>query len=208
MKVLGKYWKLLLAIVLVALAVSTYYNTYKVEEAAHKVKTQQLNTMIKALEISIQENAKYADIQEDLETSNAEMMASRLELYEHFPFEMKEEDQIMYVLYLEKIFGTEIFFSFGQTQPIALLQDGSILAGLTLTVNYETTYKGFKEMLNYLSTDSRITSVQYADIRYDDVADKATGTITLLLYMLPTADGQYEAPDIAIPDTGKENVFG
>ena len=207
MKVLGKYWKLLLAIILVAAAVLMYYGTYKAEEAAYEIKTQQLKTMIAALENSIRENAKYADIQDDLEGANAEIVASRLELYEHFPVEMKEEDQIMYVLYLEKLFGTEIFFSFGTKQPLTLLRDGSVLVGLTLTVNYETTYEGFKDMLNYLSTDSRITSVQYANIQYDAKNDVATGNITLLLYLLNTPDGQYLPPDVAIPDTGKDNIY-
>lgn len=207
MKVLGKYWKLLLAIVLVAAAVMMYYGTYKTEEAAYETKTEQLKTMIAALENSIRENAKYVDIQDDLEGATAEIVASRLELYEHFPVEMKEEDQIMYVLYLEKLFGTEIFFSFGTKQPITALRDGSTLVGLTLTVNYETTYEGFKDMLNYLSTDSRITSVQYANIQYDAANDVATGSITLLLYLLETPDGQYQPPDVAIPDTGKDNIY-
>ena len=207
MKVLGKYWKLLLAIVLVAAAVMMYYGTYKTEEAAYETKTQQLKTMIAALENSIRENSRYVDIQDDLEGATAEIVASRLELYEHFPVEMKEEDQIMYVLYLEKLFGTEIFFSFGTTQPITALRDGSTLVGLTLTVNYETTYEGFKDMLNYLSTDSRITSVQYANIQYDAANDVATGNITLLLYLLETPDGQYLPPDVAVPDTGKDNIY-
>lgn len=207
MKVLGKYWKLLLAIVLVAAALLMYYGTYKNEEAAYTTKTQQLKTMIQALENSIRENSKYVDVQDDLEEANAKIVASRMELYEHFPVEMKEEDQIMYVLYLEKLFGTEIFFSFGTKQPLMGLRDGSTLLGLTLTVNYETTYEGFKDMLDYLSTDSRITSVQYADIQYDAKEDKATGTITLLLYLLETAEGQYAPPDVAIPDTGKDNIY-
>lgn len=207
MKVLGKYWKLLLAIVLVAAAVMMYYGTYKTEEAAYETKTEQLKTMIAALENSIRENAKYVDIQDDLEGATAEIVASRLELYEHFPVEMKEEDQIMYVLYLEKLFGTEIFFSFGTKQPITALRDGSTLVGLTLTVNYETTYEGFKDMLDYLSTDSRITSVQYANIQYDAANDVATGNITLLLYLLETPEGQYLPPDVAIPNTGKDNIY-
>ena len=134
-------------------------------------------------------------------------MASRLDLYKHFPKEMKEEDQIMYVLYLEKLFGTEIYFSFSTAQPITVLRDGSKLMGLTLTVNYETTYKGFQDMVNYLATDSKITSVQYATIQYDAAKDLATGTVTLLLYMLDSEDLQYLPPDVYVPDTGKENLY-
>ena len=207
MKVLGKYWKLLLALVLVAAALLVYFGTYKTEEAAFESKSKQLETMIAALENSIRENAKYAHIQGDLEVASAQILASRMELYEHFPVEMKEEDQIMYVLYLEKIFGTEIFFNFSTAQPLMALRDGSTLLGLTLTVNYQTTYEGFKDMLEYLSTDSRITSVQYANIQYNAQQDVATGTVTLLLYLLQPTDGEYLPPDVAIPQTGKDNIY-
>ena len=207
MSVLGKYWKLLLAIILVIAAVLIYFGSYKSAEAAYEQQTQQMKTMINALESSIRENSQYVDVQDDIEVASAEILASRMELYDHFPVEMKEEDQIMYVLYLEKLFGTEIFFQFGTVQPITALRDGSTLMGLTLTVNYETTYEGFKDMLNYLSTDSRITSVQYANIQYDAATDTATGQITLLLYLLDSPDLEYLPPNVAIPDTGKDNVY-
>ena len=207
MKILGKYWKVLLALVLIGAAAWMYLNVYETEKAEYEMKTNQLKTMITALESSIQENMRYADVQDKLEDATAQVMASRLDLYKHFPVEMKEEDQIMYVLYLETIFGTEIQFAFSQSQPIMALSDGASLKGLTLTVNYETTYKGFQDMITYLATDSRVTSVQYADIQYDAVNDKAVGTITLLLYLVESDLLEYLPPEIFQPETGKENIY-
>ena len=207
MKILKKYWKLLLGLLLIAAAAYTYYNVYQTELANYESESKQLKTMISALENSIRENSRYTDIQEELEPANQAVDASRLMLYDHFPVEMKEEDQIMYVLYLEKTFGTEIQFAFGQASQITALRDGSKLMGLTLTVNYETTYKGFQNMVNYLATDSRITSVQYAQIQYDAANDKATGTITLLLYLLDSKDLEYLPPDVYQPETGKDNIY-
>ena len=207
MKILKKYWKLLLGLLLIAAAAYTYYNVYQTELTNYETESKQLKTMISALENSIRENSRYADIQEELEPANQAVDASRLMLYDHFPVEMKEEDQIMYVLYLEKTFGTEIRFSFGRAAEIVALRDGSKLMGLTLTVNYETTYKGFQDMVNYLATDSRITSVQYATIQYDAANDKATGTVTLLLYLLDSDDLEYLPPDVYQPDTGKDNLY-
>ena len=184
MKILGKYWKVLLALVLLIAAFMMYNNVYQAEKTAYETQSQQLRTMIMTLEARIQENMRYADVQEELEEATAQVLASRMELYEHFPVDMKQEDQIMYVLYLETIFGEEIFFNFGTPQPMIALRDGSKLMGLTLTVNYETTYQGFMDMVNYLATDSRVTSVQFADIKYDAAADKAEGSITLLLYLV------------------------
>lgn len=207
MKLLGKYWKVLLALILIGAAAWTYFNMYETEKAAYEAQTKQIKSMITALEARIQENMRYADVQDKLEDATAQVMASRLDLYEKFPVEMLQEDQIMYVLYLETIFGTEIQFNFGASQPMAALADGATLKGLLLTVNYETTYKGFQDMLNYLSTDSRVTSVQYADIQYDAKNDKAIGTVTLLLYLVDSELTEYLPPAIAIPETGKDNLY-
>lgn len=207
MKAIAKYWKVIFALVLLIAAALLYFRTYKTEQIAYELESMQLKTMITALENSIKENSRYADIQEELEPENAKILASRLDLYEHFPVEMKEEDQIMYVLYLESLFKTEIQFAFSQAQPITGLRDGSTLMGLVLTVNYQTTYQGFQDMLNYLSTDSRITSVHYADIQYDAARDIAQGTVTLILYLIDTDMMEYQPPVIPIPSVGKENIY-
>lgn len=208
MKLLAKYWKVLVAVALVIAAAVLYFNTYQTEKAAYEAEVQQLKTIITALENNIAENERYADVQDDLEEANAQIVASRLDLYEHFPVQMLEEDQIMYILYLESVFGTEISFSFSSPQAITGLRDGATLMGLTMTVNYETTYQGFKNMIEYLSRDSRLTSVQYASISYDAASDTAAGTVTLLLYLVDSDLLEYESPDVAVPDTGKDNIYG
>ena len=208
MSAIGKYWKAIFALLLIVAAVVVYFGGYKADEAAHEKQVKQVKTMISALEANILENMRYTDVQDELETENAKVVASRLDLYEKFPVELKEEDQIAYVLYLETIFKTEVInWAFSKAQPITTLRDGSKLMGLTLTVNYETTYEGFKEMLNYLSTDVRVTSVQYANIQYDVQSDTAKGTITLLLYLIDTDLQEYLPPIIPEPSTGKENIY-
>lgn len=207
MKFLGKYWKVLLALVLLVLAYFFYQSNYVDKKAAYEAETARLQNYIKTMEKSIEENMRYAAVQDKLEEASAAIDASRLEMYQQFPVELKEEDQIMYVLYLEKLFGTEIFFTFGTPQPITALRDGAALMGLTLTVNYETTYDGFQEMITYLSTDSRVTSVQFASIEYDAANDKATGTVTLLLYLIDSELLEYLPPEVAVPETGKDNIY-
>ena len=207
MKFLGKYWKVLLALILVAAAVFVYMNKYQVEKNTFETKTQQLGMIIMTLESKIQENMKYAEVQDQLEEAKLELEASRMDLYKAFPVEMKEEDQIMYVLYLETLFKEEIFFSFAQPMQLVTLQDGSNLQGLMMTVNYKTTYDGFQDMLTYLSTDSRVASVYESTITYDAENDVAQGYLTLIVYLLDTEKMEYMPPDVAVPDTGKDNIF-
>ena len=203
---LKKYWKALLAVVLLIAFVMVFSN-YLSERQAHKAEVDKLEANNQMLQNKVDANMKYEGVQDQLEEASAQLMASRLELYQKFPVEMKEEDQIMYVLYLEKIFGTEIFFSFGQSQPVMALKDGSKVMGLTLTVNYQTTYNGFKDMIDYLATDSRVTSIQFAQIQYDATTDTAVGSVTLLLYLIDSDLLEYVSPEVNEPDTGKDNIF-
>ena len=207
MKFLKNNWKVLLAVILLVAAVFVYLN-YQEELEKHENEVKQLSTYNLSLQAKIKNQMKYADVQDELKEATAQLEVSRLELYEKFPVEMKEEDQIMYILYLETVFGTEINFAFSKAQPIVALKDGANLMGLTLTVNYETSYQGFQDMINYLATDSRITSVQFANISYDASRDMAVGTVTLLLYLIDTDLRDYIGPEVNIPDTGKDNIFG
>ena len=203
---LKKYWKAIVAVVLLiafALVLSNYFS----ERQAHQAEVDKLQSNNQMLQNKVDANKEYEDVQDQLEDASAQLMASRLELYQKFPVEMKEEDQIMYVLYLEKIFGTEIFFSFGQAQPMTVLKDGAKVMGLTLTVNYQTSYDGFKDMIDYLATDSRVTSVQFAQIQYDAATDTAVGTVTLLLYLIDSDLLDYVSPEVNEPETGKDNIF-
>lgn len=208
MKLLKRYWALLLAIILLAGTAYLYFNVYQPEKTAFESKEQQLKTMITVLQQTIAENSRYIDVQDKLEPATAEVEASRLELYEHFPVEMKAEDQIMYVLYLETLFENEIFFEFSEAVPVQVLSDGSVLMGLTLNVNFEEfSYQGFKDMVTYLATDSRITSVDSALLEYDEKTNTVSGQIAVVLYLIDTDLQEYESPNIAIPETGKNNLY-
>lgn len=207
MKTLAKNWKVVLAVLMIMAALPIFFLGYLREKKAFETEESQLKTQISALQNTIAENLRYADIQEQLPDAEAELGESRLALYEKFPTELREEDQIMYVLYLEELFDTEISFSFGTVAPVRVLSDGAVLKGLTLTVNYETTYKGFKEMVDYLATDSRITSIQYATVDYDSENDTATGSLTLLCYIMDSNMLEYTEPDVTTPQTGKKNIL-
>lgn len=202
-----KIWKPVLALLLFAIAAWTLFSYQSTQEPAYQSRENTLNQSMIIWNQKIAENLKYKDLQDDFTKAMEELDASRLELYQHFPLELREEDQIMYVLYLETIFGTEIHFSFSNAQPYVAMRDGSTLMALVLSVNYETTYQGFQDMITYLATDSRITSVNTASIQYDAKEDKAVGQLELMLYLMNSDLLEYLPPDVNTPETGKDNVF-
>ena len=61
-------------------------------------------------------------------------------------------------------------------------------------------------MIDYLASDSRITSIYEGTISYNAQKDLAKGTLYLVLYMVDSGR-EYEAPDIKQFITDKENIY-
>lgn len=223
MKALARNWKAVLAFLLVLAALAVYFMGYKPKKEAYEQEKSQLNMQITALQNTIQENERYKDVKDLLPAELEKLDASRDGLYEVFPQEMKEEDQILYLLYLEEVFGGEFAelgftqslyetlgqntFQFGEVQPIQMLSDGAALQALDITLTYNASYDGFKKMVNYLATDSRVTSIRFATFNYDPVGQTLGGQLALRLYLLDATDREYTRPEIANPGTGKTNMF-
>lgn len=202
-----RYWKVALAVLLLLAAFVLRFGVYHAEKTKFQQEVQKMSALITLQERTIEENRRYADVQEKLPQAEAQIEESRRALYAHFPKELREEDQILYVLYLEELFGTEIEFSFGEVAPLRSFSDASSLCGLTLTVNYETDYQGFKDMIEYLAADSRVTSIRYCTMQYNAEKNTVSGSLTLLCYLMQSELLEYSAPEISVPDTGKENIF-
>lgn len=216
MRLLSKYWKALLALILAGAAAFLFVNVYQTEKRAYEYDKELLNTTIMALQQNIATNTPYKDVQEEITAEREKLAASRLDLYNHLPVDVKQEDQIMYVLYLESVFGTEIDFEFSEPIPVISLQDGSVLKSVDLIVNYRSTYQGFQDMINYLAQDYRVVSVDKANIKYYPKQDLAIGFVKIKLYLLDTSASideeirKYVAPIdklINVPNIGKENIF-
>ena len=223
MKALVRNWKAVLAFLLVLAALAVYFMGYKPKKEAYEQEKSQLNMQITALQNTIKENERYKDVKDLLPAELEKLDASRDGLYEVFPQEMKEEDQILYLLYLEEVFGGEFAelgftqslyetlgqntFQFGEVQPIQMLSDGAALQALDITLTYNASYDGFKKMVNYLATDSRVTSIRFATFNYDPVGQTLSGQLALRLYLLDATDREYTRPEIANPGTGKTNMF-
>ncbi|MBQ2888401.1 MAG: hypothetical protein IJE29_05715 [Firmicutes bacterium] len=207
MKSIANYWRVTLSVLMLVAAVLILLLGYMPAKQQAEAKQQELETMMSTLQMTIAQDRRYADIQDQLPAATDAVTASRMALYDKFPQELKEEDQLMYVVYLERLFGTEISFSFGTVSILQVLSDGAGLGGLTLTVNYSTDYQGFKQMIHYLATDSRITSVQSATMNYNEEQNLAEGQLTLLCYLIDSDLRDYTPPNVKNPGTGKVNIF-
>ncbi|MDO4314217.1 MAG: hypothetical protein Q4C45_00455 [Oscillospiraceae bacterium] len=228
MKAIARNWKAVLAVLLAAAAVLLYFMGYRPRYASYVAERDQLNDQIAALQATIAQNEKYKDVQDQLEPATEAIGESRAALYDNFPSEMREEDQLLYLLYLEETLGTgknelgytqelhdifaqrfnsDIEFSFGTVTPVQLMSDGTVLAGLNLTVYYHASYEDFKSMIHTLAEDERITSIRYATFNYDEEKKLLDGQIVLTLYLMQTGQNPYEEPEVTAPATGKTDIF-
>lgn len=217
-KFFSKYWIAVLSVLMFAVGAYIAFSLYRPASEAYKTASTMLDGQIAMLQNEIAEETVYADVQDLLESEKAALDESREELYSHFTSEMREEDQILYIIYLEDVFKDgEILpyvtetggtFSFGSPSGIAPLGDGSTLGALTLTVGYKTTYQGFKDVINRFATDTEyITSIEGCTLQYDPDTDTAQGTMTLRLYLLDHGQ-EYEQPDVSGgTEPGKKNIF-
>lgn len=230
MKAIVRNWKALLAIVLVLAAAAVYFLGYRPSAENFARQREQLTQQNAQLQTTIAENERYKDVQDQLSPALDAIEESRQALYDAFPDGMREEDQLLYLLYLDETIGagdkelgynqelhelfldqfgagTDIEFTFGSAAPIQFMSDGAILEGLNITVYYHASYAEFKEMVQALATDERIASIQYATFSYDSSEKKLTGQMTLTIYLMQTLEDGYEEPAVTVPDTGKTDIF-
>lgn len=222
MKTLARNWKAVLAFVLLIAALLVYTQVYVPKKEAYLSEKDMLQKQISVLQTTIVENEQYKSVQPLLPAEYEKMDATRAELYASFPNEIKEEDQLMYLLYLEKTFGSDLaklgfteslyldggmnVFQFGEIQPVVGLSDGAVLQAMDIVLSYSATYDGFKKMVDYLATDSRVASIRYATFEYDVLNSLLRGQLVIRLYVLD-AGREYDVPVITDPGMGKTNVF-
>lgn len=226
MNFLKRNWKLLLAFLLLAAAVPVYFLGYRPAKLKYEAEQLLLNMSIQSLRQTIEDDRRYAEVQPLIDPAKETVNESWKALCEKFPTEMREEDQILYILYLEDIFNDAkkkaqeerkektdeddellIDFNFGSMEYLKVLNNG-VLGGVSLVVNYETNYQGLQDLVRFLATDERVTSVRNVRVDYDKETDKATGEMTVLCYVLSDYTDVYEVPEVDAPEkVGKDNIY-
>lgn len=78
----------------------------------------------------------------------------------------------------------------------------------SITINFQSTYKEFKKLVDYIDQYPELSSVANASLSYDASTGSLMAGMTINRYAL-TGNGKiYEEPYIGNISIGKENVFG
>lgn len=78
----------------------------------------------------------------------------------------------------------------------------------SITINFQTTYKEFKELVDYIEQYPELSSVANANLSYDASTGSIMAGLTINRYALTGTGKVYEEPYIGDISIGKENIFG
>lgn len=216
MKVGKKELYLLLALLGVGIAVLAWqfgFNKLNVKTEALRVETEALQSEI----------TKYTAVKDNiaLYTTGIENATNSIaDVLHKFPVAILEEDMIMLGRQLEKkIDGTYVSnVSFGGASNIYVATSRPVeptsvplsysLYNNNINISYETSYKGFKEIMDYINENKDRMSVNNFSLSYDTETGLVAGTTSINMYSVTGTDKQYTQQNLSGVGLGTDNIFG
>ena len=216
MKVGKKELYLLLALLGVGIAVLAWqfgFNKLNVKTEALRVETDALRSEI----------TKYTAVKDNiaLYTTGIENATNSIaDVLHKFPVAILEEDMIMLGRQLEKkIDDTYVSnVSFGGASNIYVATSRPVeptsvplsysLYNNNINISYETSYKGFKEIMDYINENKDRMSVNNFSLSYDTETGLVAGTTSINMYSVTGTDKQYTQQNLSGVGLGTDNIFG
>ena len=216
MKVGKKELYLLLALLGVGIAVLAWqfgFNKLNVKTEALRVETEALQSEI----------TKYTAVKDNiaLYTTGIENATNSIaDVLHKFPVAILEEDMIMLGRQLEKkIDGTYVSnVTFGGASNIYVATSRPVeptsvplsysLYNNNINISYETSYKGFKEIMDYINENKDRMSVNNFSLSYDTETGLVAGTTSINMYSVTGTDKQYTQQNLSGVGLGTDNIFG
>lgn len=98
--------------------------------------------------------------------------------------------------------------STGQAEAAVEASDTPAGYYATVSISYEASYKGLKDMIAYVNAyPDRITITQ-SDSQFDKETGKLVGSMILNMYYITNSGKDYVKPDFGSSTKGVENIFG
>ncbi|MBE6543073.1 MAG: hypothetical protein E7675_01600 [Ruminococcaceae bacterium] len=205
--------KWIIAILLVAAGIISLWYVYENQYKATVEENEKLRKDIKLYEATITnlDNAKLNE--EKYKTETEKIKAEVAEMLSAFPVEIRIEDELLYVEYLEEQLKYDIgSLSIGADYSIYSMANGSTLCTQYVTIPYETTYEGFKNLVTFFNGENKTgeeypASIVQIGVSYNE--GKISGSMVLRRYYV-VGQGEYVPPKIpdGMFDIGTGNIFG
>lgn len=230
MKISKKEIGLLLGVFGLLLAVIAYSLVF----TPYQDKIASLESELTSLEAEKTELETLAASQDYYELEIERLTEENDEILDQFPAGIEPEDEIMYVVELEKEVDIDIpSISYGS--PVAIygaaataeeategettegettqsetttVQQGMAAYQLAMNVSYSTSYKGLKDAITYTNAHLNRMVIDTLSVSYDATTGKTSGSMTFNLYYLTGTDKVYTQPNVPEGELGVNNIFG
>ena len=216
MKVSKKEIYLLLALLGIGIAVCAWQFGFK----KINVQTEMLRTETETLQLQID---KYTAVKNNIEiyTNGIENATNDIAnvLYK-FPATVMEEDMIMLGRSIEKIMDDTYIsnVSFSGASNVCVVTSRPVetttvptsysLYNNKVLVSFQTSYKGFKEIMDYINENKNRMSVSDFTLAYDENTGLVSGSTSVNMYSVAGTDKEYTKQNLSGVGIGTDNIFG
>ena len=216
MKVSKKEIYLLLALLGVGIAVCAWqFGFKKINE-----KTDALTAETDVLKVEI---SKYTAVKDNIELYNAgieEATNHIADVLYDFPVMVMEEDMIMFGRSLEKSIDdtTVSTVSFGAPSNVYVVTSHPVEASTVpisyslynnaITISYQTSYDGFKELVEYIRSNKNRMTMENFSLAYDETTGLLTASTAVNMYSVTGTDKEYTQQNLSGVGLGLDNIFG
>lgn len=186
--------------------------------------TEKADSMRGELASLREEEARYVDMANNQAFYQSEIVRLTEEnqkIIDEFPADILPENEIMYVVELEKNVKIEIpSISYGTATPLLgqgelveeaeegdILEEGIQAYVIPMNVSYTTTYDGLKKAINYTKNHQKRMYIDTLSVAYDSQTGDTSGSMTFNLYYMTGTDKVYQEPVIPEISLGVKNIF-
>ena len=216
MKVSKKEIYLLLALVGIGIAFCSWQFGFKKINA----RTDELNAETDVLKVEI---SKYTAVKDNIELYNTGIEDATNHIADvlyDFPAMVMEEDMIMFGRSLEKSIDdtTVSTVSFGAPSNVYVVTSHPVEASTVpisyslynnaITVSYQTSYEGFKEIVDYIRSNKNRMTMENFSLAYDEATGLLTASTAVNMYSVTGTDKEYTQQNLSGVGLGLDNIFG
>lgn len=184
------------------------------------VKTEGLRADTEVLQVEIN---KYTSVKDNIElyTTGIENATNHIAgVLRDFPSIIMEEDMIMFGRHLEKEFddtyvsnvtfsgASNIYVATSRPVEPTTVPISYSLYNNNILVSYQTSYKGFKDIMDYINENKDRMSVNSFTLSYDELTGLVTGSTSVNMFSVSGTDKEYTQQNLSGVSIGTDNIFG
>lgn len=220
----GKQIKLIISLISVGIFAYSYFVIYN----EYIIKTSEAYNEVELYKKKMLEREEMLAQEEEIQISLEEVNQKKQDIMNSYPVYIAKEDNFMFIKEMQDNLKIDLSSinvsdntSFYKTiipaianeedneDSISSKEDANMTAELnTISLNFLTSYKGFKELSEYIRDYPEPTVIDNVSVSYDSSTGALAGSLTLKRFALTGTGKEYKVKPIDNIEIGTDNIFG